>query len=288
VEWGKLYANLPDDPRVQAAEDNGGAAWLLLESMCYCTRAERAGFIPHTQVDRFGGARLRQRVAALVRENLWLPVDGGYELNPDVWSEERNLSDSAEKKRQKDRDRIKAKRAAAKLAAEAAAEESRDTSRDNHATDDATCSGDSRALEKRREEKRSTAGLVGHLQEPDPRATAIDDGSINRIAQALAERAGQPITGQQAREVVAVVLARAAQSGTHVGHVTPYVLEAIKTETDVYDLLLASRMAEIAAATGAEFPEWCAKCDEQTRQIGRDGDSPARCPNCHPTNVRLA
>ncbi len=115
MEWGRLYANLPDEPRVQAAEDDGRAFGLLVESMCYCTSAESEGFIPDTQVRRFLGYR-PAGVTALAREELWVRDDGrrGYVLDPRIWTEERNLSDSAEKKREADRNRIAAKRAAAK------------------------------------------------------------------------------------------------------------------------------------------------------------------------------
>ena len=133
MEWGRLYANLADDPRVQRAEVSDGAGWLLVESMGYCTSAETGGFIPHTQIERFlGGSKKPRKIAALVREKVWLPVEGGYLLNPDLWSEERNLSDSAEKKKAADRERIKAKRAAAKAAQNG--DMSRDTSRDSSAT----------------------------------------------------------------------------------------------------------------------------------------------------------
>jgi hypothetical protein len=117
VEWGQLYANLPDEPRVQAAEDDGRAFGLLVESMCYCTSAESEGFIPDTQVRRFLGYR-PAGVTALAREELWIRDDDrrGYLLDPRIWTEERNLSDSAEKKREADRKRIADKRAAAKAA----------------------------------------------------------------------------------------------------------------------------------------------------------------------------
>src|SRR6185437_14887573 len=137
MEWGRLYANLPDDPRVQAAEDDGGAGFLLIESICYCTRAESGGFIPHTQVERFGGgAKKRQKVAALVREKLWQPVKDGYVLDPLLWSEEKNLGDQAEKKREADRKRIAAKRAAERAAQNG--HESRDSSATGRATPDTT------------------------------------------------------------------------------------------------------------------------------------------------------
>jgi len=113
MEWGKLYASLPDNIHVQAAEDDGAAFGLLTESMCYCTAAESAGFIPDRRVRRFlcySAARVR----ALDREGLWIRDEGrgGWVLNREVWSEERNLSDQAEKKKERDRDRMRAKRAA--------------------------------------------------------------------------------------------------------------------------------------------------------------------------------
>jgi hypothetical protein len=117
MEWARLYANLPDILRVQAAEDDGGAFGLLAESMCYCTAAESGGFIPDTQVRRFLTYK-PVRVTALAREQLWRRDDDrrGYLLDPEIWSEERNLSDSAERKRERDRNRIAAKRAAARAA----------------------------------------------------------------------------------------------------------------------------------------------------------------------------
>ena len=115
MEWGRLYGNLPDLVRVQAAEDNGGAFGLLVESMCYVTTAESGGFIPDSQLRRFLGYK-PGRVTALVREELWRRDEkrSGYTLDPEIWTEERNLSDAAEKKREADRRRIADKRAAAR------------------------------------------------------------------------------------------------------------------------------------------------------------------------------
>lgn len=114
MEWGKLYAGLPADTHVQAAEDDGAAFGLLAESMCYLTSAESGGFIPDSQVRRFLCFK-PARVTALVREELWVRTDGrpGYLISPRIWTEERNLSDSAEKKRAADRSRMRDKRAAA-------------------------------------------------------------------------------------------------------------------------------------------------------------------------------
>lgn len=182
MEWSRLYANLPDDPRVQLVEDQDGAGWLLIQSFCYCTRAESDGFIPHTQVPRFGGTRLRQKVAALVREKIWLPAEGGYVLDPTLWSEERNLSDRAERKRKADRERVAAKRAAAR------ATQNGHLSRDSSATGSATGSSDSRPPEERREEKTPPLPPPRPLWPaavPDPEGEGEDHGR-NRTPAAVA------------------------------------------------------------------------------------------------------
>jgi hypothetical protein len=154
MEWSKQYANLVDDPRVQAAEDNGSAGWLLWQSISYCARVETDGFIPHTQIARFGGPRLKMRVAALVREQIYVPAEGGYRLDPDLWSEERNLNDAAERKREADRRRVADKRAAERASQNGyLSRDSRATgSATSPATASATSSGDSRAPDKRRKE----------------------------------------------------------------------------------------------------------------------------------------
>lgn len=129
-----------------------------------------------------------------------------------------------------------------------------------------------------------TAGVINHLQVADAGARETDDdGLITQVAELLAERSGRPVTDDESRSVIAVVLARAAKGGNPVHHRPAYVIKAIKAERDVYNLLLADLLN-----ASADVPDWCGECDEYTRQLGRDGDNPARCPNCHPTNVRLA
>lgn len=282
MEWGKLFANLPDDPRVQAAEDAvPGAAWLLVESMCYCTRAEHGGFIPRTQVERFGGgSRRKPRIAALVRERLWLRDGTGYELNPDIWNEERNLSDSAEKKKAADRERVRAKRAAAK-----AAEESRDMSRDSSATDPATGSGDSRTLEERREEQTTTADQVSHLQVPDGRGPDDDDGLIQVVIAEVRKRTGGDIDADQARDVAAKILARRKAGPPN--SPAKYVAHAIATEPEpeLYADLLAVAPPWLGDPDDElALPPWCgdSTCSERTRMREKPDGTPYRCPECGP------
>lgn len=296
MEWGRLYANLPDEPRVQAVEDSAGAAWLLVESMCYCTSAETDGFIPRTQVERFGGGpKKKQKIAALVREELWIPVPDGYLLDPRLWNEERNLSDQAEKKREADRKRIAAKRAAEKAAQNGHLPD--DMSRDSRATCsathdtsmDATCRCDSRSIEKRREEI-TTAEVVSHLTVTGVRQNDDDDGDelSSAVITAVLDRTGTLIGVPEARAVAAKVLARAAESGVAVHHPARYAASAVAQEPDLYESLLLddppplgeilSRLPLRPSLRAAS----CGQCDPQTRMREDDEGRPYRCPACHP------
>ena len=154
MEWCRLYANLDDDVRVQRAEHAApGCAWLLIQSFMYCTRAESQGFVPPTQLPRFGVSYSDVRVKALVSEGLWLVESDGHLLDPDIWTEDRNLSNSAERKKEADRERMRAKRAAERGEAYLP-HVSRDSSATVRATGSATGSRDSRT--HKREEKSIT------------------------------------------------------------------------------------------------------------------------------------
>ena len=297
MQWGKLYASLVDDPRVQAAEDNGGAGFLLFESICYLTSAETGGFIPHTQVSRFGGgSKKRQKVAALVREEVWLPVEGGYLLDPRLWSEERNLGDQAEKKREADRARIAAKRAAARPPREDRPhvnDLSRDSRATSRATPDATvpatCSGDSRGPEETREEQ--ITDLVSHPPVAVARQADDDDGKLAAaVTRAVAERTGQVLTVAEALAVAARVLGRASSKGLTVHYPPRYVAAAVADEPDLSALLQPAEPPPAAAAQAAGRPPWpahCGECDPRTRLIETTGPTTdgraSRCPRCHPS-----
>lgn len=286
MEWGRLYANLPDDPRVQAAEAASDAGWLLIESICYCTRAESDGFIPNTQVSRFGaGPKLRKKVAALVREGLWVPVENGYVLDPELWSEERNLSDQAEKKRKADRERIARKRADAKTKN---GHESCDMSHDSRATNratpaatgDATRSGDSRGAEKRREEV-PIAHVVSHPSVRNARRDDDDDDSfVAEVAGAVLERTGEKITPGRARDVIAEILSRASRP---VRDRRNFVLKSIANECDPY-AFLPPLPARPSSMPFARRPGWCGdpECrpDTRRREDPVTGNDLGPCPKC--------
>jgi len=226
MEWGKLYASLPDEPRVQVAEDRDGAGWLLIQSIGYCTRVESGGFIPDTQVSRFGGPRLKQRVAGLVREDIWIKVKGGYVLDPMLWNEERNLSDRAERKKQADRERIAAKRAAEK-ASRADSDKSRDSRATGSATDDATGRRDSRPPEKRREEK---SDFVGDVVESTTGSSGreFDDSIIKTIIESIYERTDRVVSPEWSAKIAANILGDRPLPA----HPDAYVRTAIEREPD--------------------------------------------------------
>jgi hypothetical protein len=290
MEWSRLYANLPDLPPVQAAEySEPGAFGLLVQSICYCTRAESEGFIPHTQVPRFGGARLRQRVGALLGEKLWAIAEDGYVINPDIWCEERNLSDSAERKRVADRERMRTKRAADRERAEqgdSSATVSRDMSRDRRATGPATRSSDSRTLEKRREEQPPPTPprplWPAAVPDAKPEGEGEDPDEENRLAALVAEvrdlrpewsstsirRAlthpdvAERDTGRVRAAMLAVAADPATEQPGRLKHDGPW---------------WATRPA---SPPPPPRPAWCGECDENTRLT--TGDPPARCDACHP------
>ncbi|GAA2107675.1 hypothetical protein [Streptomyces synnematoformans] len=108
MEWCKLFARFPADIAVQRAGEKAG--WLFILGMCYCAEEESDGFIPETQLPRFGLRGTKQRVAALLREDLWVAVDGGYQVAS--WSRLQRPTERIERKRERDRSRQAAKRAA--------------------------------------------------------------------------------------------------------------------------------------------------------------------------------
>lgn len=130
MEWCKLYSRYPDD---QAIIDAGEFAEVLFFRSCaYATDKETKGFIPSHQPVRFGlreirrlpESRLDARIAALVDNQLWLIVDGGWKIR----NYERLQAEltALMRKREADRERQRKRR------------ESRDESQDSHATNRAT------------------------------------------------------------------------------------------------------------------------------------------------------
>lgn len=269
MEWSKLFASLPDNPRVQAAEDDGGAGWLLIQSFCYVTSAESGAFIPKTQVPRFGGQRLRQRVGALTREGLWIAVPDGYLLDPEIWNEDRNLNDSAEKKRKADRERIAAKRAAEKTGQNGHV--SRDMSRDNRTEVDATSSSDSRTLDQIRSE--SLGSVVRDLSRRFAPARE-DDDLLKVTIDSISQRTSRVIGADQAAVIADEIL-----SGQDAKNPRAYIQAAIMREPNPAARWLPA----------APDPEPCGTCNSTRRlEDPRTRDDAGPCPDCHPSKAKAS
>jgi hypothetical protein len=304
MEWCKFYANLPDLPRVQAADDAApGAFKLLMQAMAYLTRAESGGFIPDTQVPYFG-PRWKARVAALVAEGLWIREERGYRVDPEIWSEERNLNDSAERKKEADRKRVAAKRAAEKAAREAAAREAGDASRDSRATCRATPGRDSRTVEKKREEKTSPPNPPKRRRRP----TAPPGPPLLNLAATPRTGEGEESSDhedQATAELVAAV--RAARPDWSTAAIRkaladdrvrdrpwPLIREAALTVARDPLSQHPGRLAhdgpwwyqKPATAAGPPRPDHCGRCDSDTRLTLED--RPRRCPVCHPLRAEAS
>jgi hypothetical protein len=129
MEWCKLYSRYPDDPAIIAAGEF--AEVLFFRACAYATDKETKGFIPSYQPVRFGlreirripESRLDERITALVDNQLWLVVEGGWLIR----NYERLQAEltALMRKREADRERQRKRRVSR--------DNSRDTSQDSHA-----------------------------------------------------------------------------------------------------------------------------------------------------------
>ena len=99
MEWVKLASTYYLDAAVMRAGE--AAEVLFVRAMAYCGDQENDGRIPFEALSRLTPTRGRSRANALVREGLWVEVEGGYQFVN--WA-----------KRQVDLQRLQAKRAAAR------------------------------------------------------------------------------------------------------------------------------------------------------------------------------
>ncbi len=101
MEWCKLYARMPRDVKIRRAGE--AAAWLFVVGMCHCAEQETDGFIAVEDLPAFGLTRVKSRVDALVREGLWLEIDGGWQIAR--WQELQETTDRIQRKREAARKR---------------------------------------------------------------------------------------------------------------------------------------------------------------------------------------
>jgi hypothetical protein len=95
-----IDVNLPSDESIAAAGVD--AEHLYVRGLMYCKRVGKDGFIPTYELPIISArlSRVPGRVAALVREELWVPVDGGWRVRS--WS--RWNATTSEEKERRDRD----------------------------------------------------------------------------------------------------------------------------------------------------------------------------------------
>ena len=99
---------------------------------------------------------------------------------------------------------------------------------------------------------------------------------------------GWPLTGGQRRR-----LAPAGAAALSAGWAPAALAQFVGANTAGVRspaAVLATRLspAELPAPPGGAQarPPWCGACDERTRMLGRyDGETPSRCPRCHPLMV---
>ncbi len=95
--WVKWHVRYFDDPKVRAAGKDG--AWLYAAALLYAKDQLTDGFIPKDQVPVLAAQAWAQPrgAKALVREGLWLEVDGGYQVAR--WGEWHQPAEAVEKER---------------------------------------------------------------------------------------------------------------------------------------------------------------------------------------------
>jgi hypothetical protein len=107
--YGKLLANYADDDAIIAAGEK--AELLFCRAIAFLSTSDSDGYVTDRQLERRVGSGMRDvraRAQALVREGLWLRVEGGYQVRSYL-----KINDSAEEKGRKlasDRERKRRER----------------------------------------------------------------------------------------------------------------------------------------------------------------------------------
>lgn len=249
MEWCKLYARLPDDPAIQQAGEK--AAWLFVLGLCYCAREESDGFIPATQLPRFGVRGARRRADTLVELGLWTAVDGGWTVTR--WRDLQPTTDRVERRRESDRERQQRRRESRRDSRR----DTRDNGSDPDAKHDAKSSRSGRTLDAKRTEN----------EHDEPPTTSENDPSSRR--ESRSQRRGEesiPPTPPQA-------------GGTE-----------SQNETRCTRHRRPRRgCPNCALPPLAPVPPKCDGCGPTRRQVNVEtGADLGPCPDCHPSTVRTA
>lgn len=101
MEWCRLYARMPRDPKIRRAGPMAG--WLFVVGMCHVTEQETDGFIGAEDVPTFAIPRVDRLIEVLVREGLWLAVDGGWQISR--WQDRQEAAEVMQRRRELGRKR---------------------------------------------------------------------------------------------------------------------------------------------------------------------------------------
>lgn len=125
-----LDVNYARDRAIAAAGEE--AELLYLRALAYCKGTFSEGFVPDHEVDEIAKRlkRVPQRIAALVREELWSPTDGGWLIRN--WNRWNESSEEVQAKREREAERQRRKRERDKDRTEAGV--TADVQRDNAVT----------------------------------------------------------------------------------------------------------------------------------------------------------
>lgn len=103
MEWFKAWANEPERPETQALTDPAFRLWH--DGRCYVARTESDGFIPSTQLPRFGRHGNPRNALALIDAGLWQSAPTGYiDLR---WESEQRSASGMDETRKRTAERVR-------------------------------------------------------------------------------------------------------------------------------------------------------------------------------------
>ena len=103
MEWYKAWANEPERPETQMLNDAAFRLWH--DGRCYIARTESDGFIPETQLPRFGRHGNRRTAAALVQAGVWdVALSGWIDVR---WEDEQRSAAGMEETRKRTAERVR-------------------------------------------------------------------------------------------------------------------------------------------------------------------------------------
>lgn len=109
MEWFKAWSNEPERPETQMLTDAAFRLWH--DGRCYVARTESDGFIPGTQLPRFGRHGTKRNASALVEVGLWQQTPTGYiDLR---WEDEQRSAAGMAETRKRTAERVRRVRNAA-------------------------------------------------------------------------------------------------------------------------------------------------------------------------------